>query len=87
MRALGLGEGDEIETEADRDAAASVTEAPEAPDADLAAERRAILERLSRREIAADEAAAACVAGRELSAVAVFYRTQTIEHPIGEAGA
>jgi hypothetical protein len=59
VRALGLGEGDEIETEADRDAAASVTEAPEAPDADLAAERRAILERLSRREIAADEAAAA----------------------------
>ena len=59
VRALGLREGDEIETEADRDAAASVTEAPEAPDADLAAERRAILERLSRREIAADEAAAA----------------------------
>lgn len=59
VRALGLGEGDDIESEADRDAAASVTEAPEAPDADLAAERRAILERLSRREIAADEAAAA----------------------------
>ena len=59
VRALGLGEGDDIETEADQDAAASVTEAPEAPDADLAAERRAILERLSRREIAADEAAAA----------------------------
>jgi hypothetical protein len=36
-----------------------VAEAPEAPDADLAAERRAILERLSKREIAADEAAAA----------------------------
>ena len=42
----------------DRTAAA---EARKAPDADLAAERRAILERLSRREIAADDAAAACV--------------------------
>jgi hypothetical protein len=59
VRALGLGEGEEIEAEADRDAAVVMAEAPEAPDADLAAERRAILERLSRREIAADEAAAA----------------------------
>ena len=59
VRALGLAEGVEIEAEADRDAAAVTAEAPEAPDADLAAERRAILERLSRREIAADEAAAA----------------------------
>ena len=59
VRALGLGEGEEIEDEADRDAAVVMAEAPEAPDADLAAERRAILERLSRREIAADEAAAA----------------------------
>jgi len=59
VRALGLGEGDENETETDRDAAVSVPKAPEASDADLAAERRAILERLSRREIAADEAAAA----------------------------
>src|SRR6186997_236840 len=56
VRALGLGEGEEIEDEADRDAAVVMAEAPEAPDADLAAERRAILERLSRREIAADEA-------------------------------
>ena len=59
VRALGLGEGEEIEAEADRDAAVVTAEAPEAPDADLAAERRAILERLSRREMAADEAAAA----------------------------
>ena len=59
VRALGLGEGEEIEAEADRDAAVVMAEAPEEPDADLAAERRAILERLSRREIAADEAAAA----------------------------
>ena len=59
VRALGLGEGEEIEGEADRDAAVVMAEAPEASDADLAAERRAILERLSRREIAADEAAAA----------------------------
>ena len=59
VRALGLGEGEEIEAEADRDAAVVTAESPEAPDADLAAERRIILERLSRREIAADEAAAA----------------------------
>ena len=54
VRALGLGEG-----EAELDEAEAVAEAPAAPDADLAAERRAILERLSKREIAADEAAAA----------------------------
>ena len=57
VRALGLaGEGDPIalEPEADED----VTVEP-IPEADVAAERRAILERLSRREIAADEAAAA----------------------------
>jgi hypothetical protein len=62
VRALGLAEGDEGEGEEELAEAASVTEAPVAPmapDADLAAERRAILERLSRREIAADEAAAA----------------------------
>ena len=59
VRALGLAEGDEDEGEDELEEVAPVTEAPEAPDADLAAERRAILERLSRREIAADEAAAA----------------------------
>ena len=57
VRALGLADGDEGEAELDE--AEAVAEAPEAPDADLAAERRAILERLSKREIAADEAAAA----------------------------
>jgi hypothetical protein len=63
VRALGLAEGDEGE-DGDLEEAESVADAPEAVDADLAAERRAILERLSRREIAADEAAAAL---RELS--------------------
>jgi hypothetical protein len=57
VRALGLGEGDEGESEADE--AASAVEAPEASDADLAGQRREILERLAKREIAADEAAAA----------------------------
>ena len=57
VRALGLADGDEGEAEIDE--ADAIAEAPEAPDADLAAERRAILERLSKREIAADEAAAA----------------------------
>jgi hypothetical protein len=57
VRALGLA--DEDEGEAELDEAQSVAEAPEAADADLAAARRAILERLSKREIAADEAAAA----------------------------
>ena len=68
VRALGLAEGSEAEAiavEADEaepmeDAFAATAEA----DADAAAERRAILERLSRREIGADEAAAAL---RELS--------------------
>ena len=68
VRALGLAEGSEAEAiavEADEaepmeDAFAATAEA----DADAAAERRAILERLSRREIGAAEAAAAL---RELS--------------------
>jgi hypothetical protein len=60
VRALGLGDGEAVEAEeAESEEAASAAEAPEAPDADLAAERRAILERLARREIPADEAAAA----------------------------
>jgi hypothetical protein len=58
VRALGLGEGEDV-GEGEPDEAASAVEAPEAPDADLAAQRREILERLSKREIAADEAAAA----------------------------
>jgi hypothetical protein len=57
VRALDLADG--VEGEGELDEAEAVAEAPEAADADLAAERRAILERLSKREIAADEAAAA----------------------------
>ncbi len=62
VRALGLADGVEGEAELDdagADEAGAVAEAAEATDADLAAERRAILERLSKREIGADEAAAA----------------------------
>ncbi|HKO34458.1 MAG TPA: DUF2089 domain-containing protein [Candidatus Limnocylindria bacterium] len=62
VRALGLADGVEGEAELDdagADQAGAVPEAAEAADADLAAERRAILERLSKREIGADEAAAA----------------------------
>ena len=61
VRALGLAEGDEIDEEdrSDLDEAAADSEAAQTAAADMAAERRAILERLSRREIAADEAAAA----------------------------
>ena len=55
VRALGLAEGEEGESESDE----SAVEAPAAFDADLAAQRREILERLAKREIAADEAAAA----------------------------
>jgi hypothetical protein len=59
VRALGLADGDEAgELEIEED-----NEDEDGPMADagpdMAAERRAILERLSRREIAADEAAAA----------------------------
>lgn len=58
VRALGLADGEVVEGELDEAGAAA--QAPEPPAAaDLAAERRAILERLSRREIAADEAATA----------------------------
>jgi hypothetical protein len=54
LRALGLGEGAAgPEDEFDGDAEAA------APMPDAAAERRAILERLARKEIGADEAAAA----------------------------
>jgi hypothetical protein len=57
VRALGLAEGEQGEGEPD--ASASAVEAPPAVDADLSAQRREILERLAKREIAADEAAAA----------------------------
>jgi hypothetical protein len=59
VRALGLAEGGEA-TEIDIDEDEDLDGEPMADaGADLAAERRAILERLARREIAADEAAAA----------------------------
>ena len=62
VRALGLAEGNESDTDllvAEADEA--VAEAAAEPEADenAAAERRSILERLARREIGADEAAAA----------------------------
>ena len=66
VRALGLGEGSPIE-EADDDEAAegAVDEKPmPAQGADLAADRRAILERLARGEI---DAAAAAAELRELA--------------------
>jgi hypothetical protein len=63
VRALGLADGSDEDAELDLDAELQTTEEAveqmTAPAADLAAERRAILERLSRHEIAADEAAAA----------------------------
>jgi hypothetical protein len=66
VRALGLADGSDEDVELDLDAEQEAAEAAEAAaeqapasDIDLAAERRAILERLSRREIAADEAATA----------------------------
>jgi hypothetical protein len=64
VRALGLADGaetgeemnlDEVDAEADEAAGAARAESDEA----AAAARRSILERLARREIAADEAAAA----------------------------
>ena len=59
VRALGLAEGDEGEAVGETEEAAIAVEAPEASDANLAAQRREILERLAKREIAADEAATA----------------------------
>jgi hypothetical protein len=63
VRALGLADGVEDEAELDGSgvdqAGSAAAEEAEAAEADLAAERRAILERLSKREIGADEAAAA----------------------------
>jgi hypothetical protein len=60
VRALGLADGDEASAAEDfaEPAEVVVDEASEA-DADAAAERRDILERLARREIGAEEAAAA----------------------------
>jgi hypothetical protein len=62
VRALGLAEGTaedmELELDEEEEALPEAVE-PSASETDLAAQRRAILERLSRREIAADEAASA----------------------------
>jgi hypothetical protein len=69
VRALGLAEGTdevaELELDDELQTAAEGVEPATASETDLATRRRAILERLSRREIAADEAAAAL---RELGA-------------------
>jgi hypothetical protein len=62
VRALGLadgGEAPELDIEDDTEDDEERLEPMADAGADMAAERRAILERLSRREIAADEAAAA----------------------------
>jgi hypothetical protein len=63
VRALGLADGTDQDAELDLDARTEMAEEDIEPattyETDLAAQRRAILERLSRREIAADEAAAA----------------------------
>jgi hypothetical protein len=66
VRSLGLADGSEAEAIAvEADEAEPMDDAfPAGAEADTAAERRTILERLSRREIGADEAAAAL---RELS--------------------
>lgn len=64
VRALGLADGTDPDAELDLDDEMQTTEDEgvqplTASETDLATQRRAILERLSRREIAADEAAAA----------------------------
>jgi hypothetical protein len=63
VRALGLGGENDRVADLDLDDELQPTEQVEEPatasETDLATQRRAILERLSRREIAADEAAAA----------------------------
>jgi hypothetical protein len=57
VRALGLADGSAPLEDVDADEAPESAE--EAPGADAAAERRSILERLARKEIDADDAAAA----------------------------
>jgi len=57
LRALGLGDGSPAPVL--DEGAESLPGEPAQSDEDLAAERRAILERLSRHELSADEAAAA----------------------------
>ena len=57
LRALGLGDGSAAP--GDEEEAEAPSEAPAQTDEDTAAERRAVLERLARHEMSADEAAAA----------------------------
>jgi hypothetical protein len=59
VRALGLADGAEAEADAEADDAFEVDLGDSPSDADAAAERRSILERLARKEIGAEEAAAA----------------------------
>jgi len=56
LRALGLADGDAPAVDEHE---AAEADAPDQADADEAGQRRAILDRLARREISADEAAAA----------------------------
>ena len=56
LRALGLADGDSSPAD---EAEAVEADDPNQPEADEATERRAILDRLARREISADEAAEA----------------------------
>jgi hypothetical protein len=58
LRALGLGDGPAVPVQDEPEPMATQPE-PARDDDELAAERRAILERLSRHELSADEAAAA----------------------------
>ena len=59
LRALGLGDGTALPAQDDEVQAESSPAIAEQVNPDLAAERRAILERLSRHELKADEAAEA----------------------------
>jgi hypothetical protein len=59
VRALGLADGAEAEADAEADDTFEADLGDSPRDADAAAERRSILERLARKEIGAEEAAAA----------------------------
>lgn len=59
VRALGLADGAAIDDDGEADDAFGAEPGASALDADAATERRSILERLARKEIGADEAAAA----------------------------
>jgi hypothetical protein len=65
IRSLGLADGADVDAEEDFGAGFAEGFTDEPHGGDVAAERRAILERLARREIGADDAAAAL---RELGA-------------------